>query len=59
MLGSVALRRLLAGVLFGVSPLDPATCVAVALILFGVAVVAAILPTRRATRLSPMVALKN
>jgi hypothetical protein len=33
MLRSVALRLLLAGALFGVSPLDPATCVAVALIL--------------------------
>lgn len=57
-LGSAALRRLLAGALFGVGPLDPMTYASVALLLFVVAVCAASLPTRRATRTSPIAALK-
>ena len=57
-LGSAALGRLLAGALFGVGPFDGLTCAAVALLLFAVAILAGSLPTRRATRVSPMVALK-
>jgi hypothetical protein len=41
------------------SPFDPAICGALALFLFGVAVVAAYLPARRATTIDPVVALKD
>jgi ABC-type antimicrobial peptide transport system permease subunit len=57
-LGSAALSRLLAGALFGVGPFDGLTCATVALLLFAVAVLAGSVPTRRATRVSPMAALK-
>jgi putative ABC transport system permease protein len=57
-LGSAALSRLLAGALFGIGPLDPITCAIVALLLFSVALCAGSIPTRRAARLSPLVALK-
>ena len=44
--------------LFGVSPLDPATYLAVLLLLGGVASVAILLPARRATRLDPVNTLR-
>lgn len=53
-----ALTRLLTGALFGVGPFDGLTCVAVVLLLFAVAILAGSLPTRRATRVCPLVALK-
>ena len=57
-LGSAAVGHLLAGALFGVGPFDPMTCAVVALLLLAVAVCAGSLPTRRATQVSPLVALK-
>jgi putative ABC transport system permease protein len=57
-LGSLALTRVLAGVLFGVSPRDPATFAIAALLLCGVAFVATYLPARRATRVAPLTALR-
>jgi predicted permease len=53
------LARLLAGFLFGVTPRDPAVFIAVPLILSGVALIAVWLPARHATRISPMIALRN
>jgi predicted permease len=56
--GTIALGRLVAGLLYGVRPADPATLLAVALFLAAVAALATYLPARRATRVDPMVALR-
>jgi putative ABC transport system permease protein len=56
--GALALTRVLATLLFGTSATDPATFAAVALGLLAVALLAAFVPARRATRISPVVALK-
>jgi putative ABC transport system permease protein len=56
--GAFAATRLLAGMLFGVGPTDPVTFVAVPLVLAGCAALAALLASRRATRVDPMVALR-
>jgi len=53
------LTRLMAGLLFGVSPLDPVTFVAVAAGLTGVATVASYLPAHRAAAIDPMKALRT
>ena len=56
--GTIALGRLVAGLLYGVRPADPTTLLAVALFLAAVAGLATYLPARRATRVDPMVALR-
>ncbi len=57
-LGSLAVTRLLATMLFGVSPRDPLTMVAVAIVLALVSVAACLIPALRATRVDPLVALR-
>jgi putative ABC transport system permease protein len=54
-----ALTRAMRGLLFGVSPHDPATFAAMAALLAAIAMGASYLPGRRATRVDPMVALRN
>ena len=50
--------RLLAGMLFGLSPGDPVTYLVGAIILIAIAVVSSLLPALRASRIQPMIALK-
>lgn len=53
-----AAARLVTSLLFGVSPTDPTTLAATAVLMLSIAVVAAYLPARRASRVDPMAALR-
>jgi putative ABC transport system permease protein len=52
------LRKTVAELVFGISPADPVTFVAAAVVPIGFAVFASLLPARRATQVDPMVALR-
>ena len=57
-LASLGLSRLLSSLLFGVGAGDPLTIAAVVVLLVAVAIAAAYLPARRATRVDPITALR-
>jgi putative ABC transport system permease protein len=57
--GALAMNRLIASMLFGVQPTDPATLVAVVATITIVAAVACLLPAWRASRVDPIVVLRE
>jgi putative ABC transport system permease protein len=54
----IAFSRVLAGLLYGIAPIDPMTYLGVCLILLMIAGMAAYLPLRRAIQVDPIVALR-
>jgi ABC-type antimicrobial peptide transport system permease subunit len=54
-----ALTRLMRTLLFGVNSSDPATFLAIALLLAAVALLASYIPARRAARIDPMISLRS
>jgi putative ABC transport system permease protein len=56
--GSFALTRYLKSALYEVTTTDPSTFIAVSLLLSAVAIVACLVPTRRAVSVNPTVALR-
>ena len=56
--GSFALTRVIARELYGVTPTDPVTFTLVSVGLVAVAFVASVIPTRRAVRVDPSIALR-
>jgi putative ABC transport system permease protein len=57
-LGAIAVARVMSGLLYGVTATDPATFVAISLLLAIVATLACYLPARRAARVEPIAALR-
>ncbi len=59
LLGAALATRMLRTLLFGVTPLDPVSFIAAPAIVAAVALIACYMPARRATRVDPLVALRE
>jgi putative ABC transport system permease protein len=57
--GAFLLTRGIKSLLFGVSPTDPLTFLAISILLLLTALLASLVPARRATRVDPLVALRS
>jgi len=55
---ALVLTRVMEGLLYGVSAIDPVTFATISAVLIGVAALASFIPALRATRIDPMVALR-
>jgi ABC-type lipoprotein release transport system permease subunit len=55
----LGINRVIASLLFGVEPTDPATIAAVVGTIVGIALLACFLPARRATLVDPMLVLRD
>jgi putative ABC transport system permease protein len=56
--GALVLSRWMTRLLYGVRATDPLTFLAVPVVLVGIALLATLIPARRATRIDPMIALR-
>jgi putative ABC transport system permease protein len=56
---ALALTRVMASQLYGVSPTDPGTFLALGALVLAVSALASLLPARRATRVDPMVTMRS
>ena len=59
LVGTLVLTRMMETLLFDVRPNDPATLAGVAALITAVAAVASLVPACRATRVDPLVALRD
>ncbi len=57
--GTFLVARVMTSVLFGIQPFDVVTLVAVTILVCGTALVACLIPARRAARIHPLAALRN
>jgi ABC-type antimicrobial peptide transport system permease subunit len=57
--GALMLTRFLTTLLFGVEPTDGVTFVVVSMVFFVIAMMAALVPAMRATRVDPVIALRS
>ena len=56
---SLVVNRMLSTLLFGVRPSDPVTLVGVSVLLTGIALLASLVPARRASRVNPIEVLRE
>ena len=59
LLGAVGIGRLIAGLLYHVSPYDPLTLLGTASVLLAIGLASLWLPARRAAKIDPMIALRS
>jgi ABC-type antimicrobial peptide transport system permease subunit len=59
LIGAALLSSSMTTLLFNVEPTDPAVSAAVSIVLLAVALLASYLPARRASRIDPLIALRN